>query len=92
MHPPRTDPQGLKSRPPESLLNHIPCALSTVADNEIVYQVVLFRELSIDECVKREMTKGMTTAMGSQTFMAIFRFQGFKIRAIWIRTNSSQLM
>ena len=43
MHPPRTDPQGLTSRPPESLLNHIPCALSTVADNEIVYQVVLFR-------------------------------------------------
>ena len=44
MHPPRTDPQGLKSRPPESLLNHIPCALSTMADNEIVYQVVLFRD------------------------------------------------
>ena len=48
---------GLQSRPPESLLNHIPCALSTVADNEITYQVVLFRELSIDECVKREMKK-----------------------------------
>ena len=41
--PPRTDPQGLTSRPPESLFNRTPCALSTVADNEIVYQVVLFR-------------------------------------------------
>ena len=41
--PPRTDPQGLKSRPPERLFNHIPCALSTVADNETVHQVVLFR-------------------------------------------------